>query len=101
MLNEPFDTASLLSNLPTLVYWKDVYGNYLGANPGWLKLAGYSSEAEIIDKNDYELVWCDYAAQLSQHEKDVIDKNTILTFEEEIRAYNGKIISLSTTKTMN
>lgn len=98
MLNEIFDRNNLLINLPTLVYWKDVYGNYLGANQGWLSLAGCNSEAELIDKNDYELVWCDYAAQFSQNEKSVIDKNKTLTFEEEIKAYNGDLISLSTTK---
>jgi PAS domain S-box-containing protein len=94
------DPQILLNQLPSMVSWKDVYGNYLGANRAWLDMAGYGAIEDIIDKNDYELIWSEFAKSLSNNDKITIKKDKVLTFEEHIVNGQGKNRILMTTKTL-
>ncbi|BFM40334.1 PAS domain S-box protein [Synechocystis sp. LKSZ1] len=47
----------VLDTVPIAVFWKDRASNYLGANRRFLQDAGLSSVAELIGKNDFDLLW--------------------------------------------
>ena len=47
----------VIDSLPSAIFWKDRESRYLGCNQGFLDIAGTGSVAEMIGKNDYEMVW--------------------------------------------
>ena len=47
----------VIDTIPSAIFWKDRQSRYLGCNQGFLDIAGVATVAEIIGKNDYDMVW--------------------------------------------
>lgn len=47
----------IIDTIPAAIFWKDRQSRYLGCNRGFLEIAGIETVAEIVGKNDYDMVW--------------------------------------------
>jgi len=62
----------VLNTIPTRVYWKDLDGVYQGCNYNFAQDAGYSGEAELVGKNDYDMPWSAEASVYRADDRQVI-----------------------------
>ena len=76
------DLKELLDIISIFYWWKDEDGHYKGCNQQLAKLLGLGSEADIIDKTDFQLPWSEFAEELVQHDKQVMNSRVVLTREE-------------------
>jgi PAS domain S-box-containing protein len=90
---------SVLDNIPVRVFWKDLNSNYLGCNRPFALDAGLQSPADIIGKNDLEMIWADEAALYRADDRLVIKTGVPkLGYEEPQTAPDGAKIWLWTHK---
>jgi PAS domain S-box-containing protein len=47
----------LIDSVPVRIFWKDLNGNYLGANDLFVQDTGVKSKAELLGITDYDLPW--------------------------------------------
>jgi len=47
----------VIDTIPAAVFWKDTDSRYLGCNRAFVKMAGLSEVAELVGKDDYDMVW--------------------------------------------
>jgi len=103
---------ALIDNLPDSVYIKDRDSRKVIANPIQVKLMGFDKEADIINKNDYEIYPKEIADQYRQSDLKVFNTGTpelnrehsyldsnnethwVLTSKMPIKDENGNIIGL-------
>lgn len=71
-----FNLKKIISAMPEFIYWKDANGYYKGCNDFLLKVSGFNSIEDIIDKNDY-----DFGQKLGWS-KEIIEK--IIRTDKEI-----------------
>ena len=47
----------VIDTIPSAIFWKDQQSRYLGCNRGFLDIAGLETVADIVGKDDYDMVW--------------------------------------------
>ncbi|MDD5215734.1 MAG: EAL domain-containing protein, partial [Methylococcales bacterium] len=91
---------SVVDNTPLVrIFWKDLDGNYLGANAAFVKDAGLNSDVELIGKNDFELPWAEFAQNYQADDRRVALSNKAkLNYEKPLILPNGEKIVSRTSK---
>jgi PAS domain S-box-containing protein len=102
---------TLIDNIPDCIYAKDTAGRKLLVNPADLKNLHYKTEAEVINKTDFDFFPKDMAEKFWADDQKVIqgepvidreeyvlsdagEKHWLLTSKLPLRDQNGKIIGL-------
>jgi len=77
----------VLDSLPLFIFWKDRDCNYLGCNQSFADIAGLKSPAEIIGKNDVDLIWASQAEHFQTDDRFVMDNDRakLNIIEEQIQ----------------
>ncbi len=88
----------IIDSLPQAVFWKDRDGRFLGCNQQLLRDAGFSSEAEIVGKTDFEMPWHDQADVYRADDLEVMRSGPKLNIEEPLTRSDGTTIWLRTNK---
>jgi PAS domain S-box-containing protein len=90
---------TVIENLPDAIYAKDSTARKTVANPADLKLMGCKTEAEALDKTDFEFYSKDVAAKLYEDDQLVLWKGqSIINREEKVVRPDGRVRWLLTTK---
>ncbi len=90
---------TIIDNLPDAVYAKDSTARITVANPADLKNLGCKTEAEALDKTDFEFFPKDIAAKLYEDDQAVLWKGiSVIDREEKIVGHKGEVRWLLTTK---
>ncbi len=48
---------TVIDTMPLFLFWKDLEGNYLGANQKFIEFAGFKTLQQLVGKSDYDLPW--------------------------------------------
>jgi PAS domain S-box-containing protein len=64
---------TVLNTIPARVFWKDKASNYLGCNQSFAQDAGFSSPAEVIGHNDFQLQWANQAERYRSDDRAVME----------------------------
>ena len=90
---------TVIDNLPDAIYAKDSAVRKTLANPADLKNLGCKTEAEALDKTDFEFFPKDIAAKFYEDDQAVLWKGiSVINREEKVVRPNGEIRWLLTTK---
>jgi PAS domain S-box-containing protein len=90
---------TVIDNLPDAVYAKDSTARMTVANPADLKNLGCKTEAEALDKTDFEFFPKDIAVKFYEDDQAVLWKGiSVINREEKVVRPNGKVHWLLTTK---
>jgi len=90
------EQEKLYQNIFGSIYWKDLEGVYQGANLHAAKMVGLSRSSDLIGKTDYDLFSKEIADKFTENDRNVIEKNTSIVFEESVVSAEGKhLIQLS------
>lgn len=90
--NKNYDSKNLMKmiehSIPENMFYKDVYGNYIGFNSGFLNLACMNKE-ELLGKNSHKISTEEsLIAKICKSDKDVVENKKIVTFESNIVMHN-------------
>ncbi len=66
----------VIDNIPQPIFWKDINCVYLGCNQQIAQLNGLESQADIIGKTDFDLVWKKWAEKYRRDDCRVMDTDT-------------------------
>jgi PAS domain S-box-containing protein len=89
----------IISTVPVRIFWKDTNLVYLGCNSIFAQDVGFSSQAEIVGKNDFEMGWFNQAELYRSIDKQVIESGVPqFNIEESQTTPTGKITTLITSK---
>lgn len=89
----------VMDTIPARVFWKDLDSNYLGCNRALAFDAGLESPEEIIGKNDFELVWAEYAELYRSGDHSALKAgHAKLGYEEHLTAPDGRRMWVRTNK---
>ena len=75
---------AVIESIPIRVFWKDRESNYLGCNSLFARDAGYTSESDIIGKNDMD-IWPELAEQYMKYDSAITKQGKSLLNMEEMR----------------
>jgi PAS domain S-box-containing protein len=90
---------TIVDTVPIRVFWKDRNYRYLGCNPLFAGDAGYRTPAEIIGRDDYQLVWAADAALYRADDEMVVESGiSKIGFEETQTSPTGRTLDLRTSK---
>jgi len=90
--------ATVVNNIPDLIWLKDINGVYLACNPEFELFFG-APEEEIIGKTDYDFVSRDLADFFRKKDQEAIDSGRVNINEEEIvYRSDGRRVTLETRK---
>lgn len=83
---------SVLDTIPVRVFWKERENlSYLGANRLFAEDGGVSNAADLIGKNDYDMVWAEQAELYRSDDRKVIDSETPkINYEEPQTSAHGE-----------
>lgn len=91
---------NIIENFPGFVLWKDPDSNFLGCNTNFARKTGFTSPADIIGKNDYDLPF-----RKEEVEGFLVDDRMVMAtrkpklhFEEREHVANDEEIFLDTCK---
>lgn len=91
---------NIIENFPGFVLWKDPDSNFLGCNTNFARKTGFTSPADIIGKNDYDLPF-----RKEEVEGFLVDDRMVMAtrtpklhFEEREHVANDEEIYLDTCK---
>jgi PAS domain S-box-containing protein len=99
MVQERNLLRAVIDNLPDPIYAKDSTARMTMANPADLKLMGCKTEAEALDKTDFEFFQKDIAARLYEDDQLVLWKGqSVINREEKVITPNGQVHWLLSTK---
>ena len=99
MVQERNLLRTVIDNLPDAIYAKDSTARKTLANPADLQNLGCKTEAEALDKTDFEFFPKDIAAKLYEDDQSVLWKGqSIINREEKVIRPNGETHWLLTTK---
>lgn len=88
----------ILNNIPQRVFWKDIQLNYLGANIAFARDTQLTV-AELIGKNDFDLIWKEWAEIYRADDAFVINSGIPkLNYEEPVDTIEGKQLWVRTSK---
>ena len=65
--------AAILDAVPARIFWKDKNLVYLGCNVQFARDAGFSSPADVIGKDDYQMGWREQAELYRRDDCEVIE----------------------------
>ncbi len=89
----------IINTIPVRVFWKDKNLVFLGCNELFAHDAGFADPKDIIEKDDYQMVWCDQAELYRGDDRQVIESGTSkLLIEEPQTTPEGNTITLLTSK---
>ena len=89
----------ILDTIPVGVFWKDKNLTYMGCNQSFAKDAALDSPNTIIGKNDFNLVWKEFAQHYRDDDKSVMESCIPkLNFEEPLIRADGKKRWVRTSK---
>ena len=89
----------ILDTIPVGVFWKDKNLTYMGCNQSFAKDAALDSSNTIIGKNDFNLVWKEFAQHYRDDDKSVMESCIPkLNFEEPLIIADGKKRWVRTSK---
>ena len=92
-------TEQVINALPARVFWKDRNLRYLGCNRAFADDAGLATPADIIGKDDFQMVWHAQANAYREDDHRVIESGEPrLLVEEPQTTPQGKTITLLTSK---
>ena len=83
-------TESMLSAIPTPIFFKDVHGRYQGCNPAFSEIMGVTSQ-ELCGKTVHELWPSEHAEIYHQKDLELMQNPKRQIYEFEIKDKNGKI----------
>ena len=83
-------TESLLSAIPTPIFFKDVHGRYQGCNPAFTEIMGVTSQ-ELRGKTVHELWPSEHAEIYHKKDLELMQHPKRQIYEFEIKDKNGKI----------
>ncbi len=93
MLQQVIDT------IPSAIFWKDRNSRYLGCNQTFANFAGLEAVADIVGKNDYEMVWKQDADWFYEWDQQVMaDDRPELDIVEPMLQMEGRQAWLKTSK---
>ncbi len=100
---EALKTGELLQTIiecaPIRVFWKDRESHFLGCNSLFAQDAGYTQPAQLIGKNDFEMVWKDLAGLYRADDRKVMASGIAqLNYEEPQNTPDGRVLWLRTSK---
>lgn len=72
----------LLDTIPTKIFWKDKNSKYIGANKAFLEAAKLENVGDIFGKEDYDLVWKEFADQYRKEDLQVMEDQIPIKNEE-------------------
>ncbi len=82
-------TESMLSAIPTAIFFKDIHGRYQGCNAAFTDIMGVT-EQELRGKTVHELWPSEHSEVYHQKDLDLIKHQTRQVYEFEVRDKNGK-----------
>lgn len=90
--NKNYNSKNLMKmiehSIPENMFYKDVYGNYIGFNSGFLNLACMNKE-ELLGKNSYKISTEESLIDtILKSDKDVVENKKVVTFESNISMNN-------------
>lgn len=90
--NKNYDSKNLMKmiehSIPENMFYKDVYGNYIGFNSGFLNLACMNKE-ELLGKNSHKISKEESLIDnICKSDKDVVENKKIVTFESNMIIHN-------------
>ncbi len=89
----------IIESIPIRVFWKDIQSRFLGCNTLLAHDAGLNSPAQLIGKDDYEMVWKEQAAQYRIDDQQVTESRCPkMNIVEPQTTNTGKNIWLNTSK---
>lgn len=86
--NEKSILTSLLNSMPEIVFYKDLDGRYVGANPATEKLLGVNLE-KAYGKTNRDLFGADRSRFFDQKDKEVVEKKAPLVYEATLPLQDG------------
>ncbi|KAB2969229.1 bacteriohemerythrin [Zoogloea sp.] len=90
---------TIIDTAPIRVFWKDRESRYLGCNPAFARDAGLSGPADLIGRDDSEMVWAPEAELYRQDDRAVIESGVPkLNYEEPQTTPTGEAIWLRSSK---
>ncbi|MGV3741473.1 MAG: diguanylate cyclase domain-containing protein, partial [Burkholderiaceae bacterium] len=90
---------TIIDSTPVRIFWKNLELRYIGCNRAFVEDTALGTPKEIIGKDDYELVWHDYAERYRAIDREVIKTGVPrLSYEEEICTAFGKKRWVRTSK---
>lgn len=87
----------LLNSIPDVVFYKDLEGKYIGGNPLFSKVTGYTAE-EYIGKTSEDLFEMNLATELTKNDQEVITEKSEVVDISYLKDKDGKTIPLEITK---
>jgi len=77
------------------IFWKDIHGIYQGCNDNFAHVAGFESPKQVIGKNDLQMKWGKFTAEIYQAEdkeiietgKPILNKEVPMIVEEGSEQY--------------
>ncbi len=80
---------TIINTAPLRIFWKDRNLRYLGCNMAFALDAGMEGPDEVIGKDDYQMVWLDFAESFRSDDRQVMESSiTKLNYEETLRLTN-------------
>ncbi len=90
---------TILDTIPVRVFWKDLHSVFLGCNQPFVADAGFTSPAEIIGRDDFQMGWAEQAELYRADDRIVMDTGREKTgYEEPQTRPDGTLIWLRTSK---
>jgi PAS domain S-box-containing protein len=90
---------TVLNTIPVRVFWKDRDSRYLGGNRPFARDAGFSSPAELLGRDDFQMGWVEQAELYRADDQAVMETGREkLGYEEPQTQADGKHIWLRTSK---
>lgn len=84
--------------VPASIYWKDKNLVIRGSNLFHTQLAGFSYPAEVIGKTEYDFVWKEQAAEIIEHDREIMALGKGIRLEEKATLADGAVHTFLTSK---
>ncbi len=98
-IQDGYFLATMMDNLPDLIYFKDLESRFTRVNPFFLARAGFKAQSEMIGKTDKEFfVAAHAAAALADEQKIIATGQPIVGIEEKVTWADGCETWVLTTK---
>jgi diguanylate cyclase (GGDEF)-like protein/PAS domain S-box-containing protein len=89
----------VVNTAPIRVFWKDADLRFIGCNEAFARDAGMDSVEDVIGKDDYSMIWKDYADAYRKDDFAVINSGfPKLSYVEPLILADGDTIWISTSK---
>ncbi|NJD08418.1 MAG: EAL domain-containing protein, partial [Methylococcaceae bacterium] len=91
--------GSVIDTVPIRIFWKDRQCRYLGCNELFARDAGLEHSADIVGKDDSEMIWSDRTAFLQADDRTVMESgHAKLGHEEPMATPDGRTFWVRSSK---